>query len=85
VVETARYRCPDVALATEALLALLVLARETRLDFLFGPLNAVEIVSQGLVVSGDLGEVRTRLGQIPGLVADREPNSSSTEEGPGVA
>lgn len=67
VFKSARFFFDSIGIAALALLEVLEDARETKKWYEFGGLSADQIYQSGLVISGDIDEIATKLENIAGV------------------
>jgi len=70
-VAAVRFMCDSDHAAASAVLTVLHYARSHKdKHFTFGPLDADGVVSHGLVLDGDVGELSGLLARLPGVVQE---------------
>lgn len=65
---SARIVVDSVESAADTLLTVLEFARENRDSFVFGPVHAESVVSQGLLIEGDIANVLKEVLEVPGVL-----------------
>lgn len=60
-------RSDDKLALADAVTLCIEFARSTTAEYVFGPLVQKQLLAEGLTVSGDTEELRTRLEKIPGV------------------